>query len=50
MKQAVYDPEKPPLPEARVVDAHTIELEADDIIDLFIKLYRYPPDWQPRST
>jgi len=48
MKEPRYDPEKPP-PHARVVDAHTIEIEADDVIDLFIKLYRYPPQWQPRE-
>ena len=45
---AVYDPEKPP-PHATVVDAHTLELEADNVIDLFQKLYRYPADWQPHE-
>jgi len=48
MKEAAYDPEKPP-PHARVVDAHTIEMEARDVIDLFIKLYGYPPGFQPRK-
>jgi len=32
-----------------VLDSHTIEFEADDVIDLFLKLYRYPPDFQPRG-
>ena len=49
MKEPVYDTEKPPVPQARVVDSHTIEFEAEDVIDLFIKLYRYPADWQPRK-
>ena len=49
MKEAVYDTEKPPRPGARVVDAHTIEMEATDIIDLFIKLYGYPANFQPRK-
>ena len=49
MKEPVYDTEKPPIPEARVLDSHTIEFEADDVIDLFLKLYRYPPDFQPRG-
>ena len=49
MKEAVYDPEKPPRDSARVVDAHTIEIDADDVIDLFLKLYNYPPDFQPRA-
>ena len=49
MKKAVYDPENPPSPHAQVVDAHTIEMEAEDIIDLFIKLYGYPEDFQPRA-
>ena len=48
MHDPVYDPEKPP-PNARVVDAHTIEIRADDVLDLMLKLYRYPPDWQPRA-
>ncbi len=48
MKDPAYDPENPP-PNARVADAHTIEIDAADAIDLFAKLYRYPPEWQPRA-
>jgi len=46
MKEPKYDPEKPP-PGFRVVDAHTIETEAKDVIELFVKLYGYPRDFQP---
>ena len=48
MKEPVYDPEKP-RPHATILDAHTMEIEAQDAVDLFVKLYRYPPEWQPRS-
>ncbi len=47
MKEPVYDTDKPP-EGFRVLDSHTIETKAKDIIDLFIKLYKYPPDFQPR--
>ncbi|NQT52043.1 M55 family metallopeptidase [bacterium] len=49
MHAPAYDAEKPP-PHATVVDAHTIEIVADDVIDLFQKLYGYPPEWQPRDA
>jgi len=48
MKEPVYDPETPPA-HARVVDAHTIEVEADNAIDLFNRLYHYDPGWQPKE-
>ena len=48
MKEPVHDNEAPP-PDARVVDPHTIEIEATDVIDLMEKLYRYPAGWQPRE-
>ncbi len=41
-----FDEEKPP-PYSRVLDAHTREVEADNIIDLCNKLYGYDPAWQP---
>jgi len=49
MKEPTFDSEKPPIPGARVVDSHTLEFVAEDVIDLFIQLYRYPPDFQPRK-
>ncbi|MBM4038370.1 MAG: peptide ABC transporter [Planctomycetes bacterium] len=48
MKEPVYDTEKPP-EGFTVLDSHTIETKAKDVIDLFIKLYKYPPDFQPRK-
>jgi D-amino peptidase len=48
MKEPVYDSENPP-DGFTVLDSHTVEMTAKDIIDLFIKLYRYPPDFQPRK-
>ena len=47
MKKPVYDPEHPPT-HARVLDAHTIEVEADDPVTLFAKLHGTPLDRQPR--
>lgn len=43
-----FDHENPP-PHSRVVDGHTREVEAEDIIDLMCKLYSYPRDWRPLS-
>jgi D-amino peptidase len=40
-----FDAEDPP-PHSRVIDAHTREVEAQDVIDLVYKLYGYPRDWQ----
>ncbi|MFW6107225.1 MAG: M55 family metallopeptidase [bacterium] len=48
MKGPAYDPEKPPS-HGTVVDAHTLEVEAADIIELTNKVFGYPPDWQPRE-
>jgi len=48
MKEPVYDTEKPPAG-FTALDSHTIETKAKDVIDLFIKLYNYPPDFQPRK-
>jgi len=48
MKEPVYDNEQPP-PGARVVDSHTIEIEARDVLDLFERLYNYQRGWQPRQ-
>jgi D-amino peptidase len=42
-----FDEENPP-PHARVIDAHTCEIEGEDIIDLMYKIYPgYPRDWRP---
>jgi D-aminopeptidase len=42
-----FDEENPP-PHARVIDAHTCEIEGEDIIDLMYKIYPgYPRDWKP---
>lgn len=41
-----FDHENPPA-YSRVVDSHTREIEADDIMDLMVKLYSYPRDWKP---
>jgi len=48
MKEPVYDNEHPP-PNATVVDSHTIEIEASDVVELFEKLYGYTRGWQPRG-
>ncbi len=42
----VFDPEQPPSV-GKVIDSHTREIVADDIIDLFFKYYSYPRD-QPQ--
>ena len=39
--EAAFDPESPPAV-GKVIDAHTREVEADNIIDLFYKYYGYP--------
>ena len=41
-----FDIEKPP-PHSRVLDSHTREIDAEDVIDLMHKLYNYPRDWRP---
>jgi D-amino peptidase len=45
-EQPVYDEWSPP-PHSRVIDCHTREVEAADIIDLVNKLYGYDPEFQP---
>jgi len=45
-KSVAFDEEKPPA-HSRVLDCHTREVEAHDIIDLMNKLYDYDPAWQP---
>jgi len=44
--QPTFDEEKPP-EHSRVINAHTREVEAEDIIDLMHKIYDYPKDWKP---
>lgn len=44
-----FDAENPP-PHSRVLDSHTREITAHDIIDLMYKLYGYPRDWRPLSA
>lgn len=39
--QAVFDPENPP-GVGKVIDPHTREIQATDIIDLFYQMYGYP--------
>ena len=42
-----FDGENPP-PDCRIVDGHTREIDAEDIIDLVYKMYpNYPRDWKP---
>ena len=41
-----FDAENPP-PHSRVVDCHTREIEAADILDLMYILHGYPRDWRP---
>ena len=43
-----FDAENPP-PHSRVIDSHTREIEAADILDLMSILYGYPRDWKPFS-
>jgi D-amino peptidase len=31
----------------RILDSHTREIEADDILDLMVRIYNYQPDWRP---
>jgi len=43
----VFDPEKPP-PHSRVIDSHTREIVADDVMDLMYKLYpQFDREWRP---
>jgi D-amino peptidase len=44
--EPTFDEENPPT-HSRVLDAHTREIEADNIIDLMHKIYNYPRDWHP---
>ncbi|MGD9518934.1 MAG: M55 family metallopeptidase [Armatimonadota bacterium] len=41
-----FDEENPPA-HSRVINAHTREIEADNIIDLMCKIYSYNRDWRP---
>ncbi len=41
-----FDVENPP-PHSRVLDCHTREIEAEDVLDLMQKMYNYPADWTP---
>ena len=43
--EPTWDEENPPAG-WRVVNAHVVETEADDILDLLGKLYHYPRDWR----
>ncbi len=43
--EPTFDEEDPG--EFTVLDAHTREMEADDIIELMYKIYSYPRDWRP---
>jgi len=48
MKAPLYDNEQPP-PGARVLDSHTIEIVAGDVVELFERLYGYERGRQPRQ-
>jgi len=41
-----FDPEKPPAV-GRVIDPHTREIEADNVIELLYSKYGYSRDWKP---
>ncbi len=43
--EATFDEEDPP-EHSRVINAHTREIEAEDIVDLMHKIYGYPKDWR----
>ena len=47
--EPTFDEENPP-EHSRVIDSHTREIEADDIIDLMYKIYQYPKDWRPTEV
>ncbi len=42
----VFDVENPPK-NKRVIDAHTAEIEADDMVDFMNKMYGFDPDFTP---
>ena len=44
--EPTWDEEKPP-EGWRVINSHAAGIEADDIIDLMNKLYKYPVGWKP---
>jgi len=45
--EATFDEENPPK-HSRVIDAHTREIEGEDIVDLMHKIYSgYPRNWKP---
>lgn len=46
--EPTWDEENPP-EGWRVINSHVAETEANDIIDLMYKLYRYPADWRPAT-
>jgi len=45
-KEPSFDPENPPR-NARVIDSHTIEIEAENMKDLMDKKYGFDPEYQP---
>ena len=36
-----------PITPTRIIDSHTMEIEAEDVIDLMYKMYGYPREWRP---
>jgi D-amino peptidase len=42
----MFDPEKPPR-HGRVIDSHTHEIEAENMVDFMNKMYNYDPDFKP---
>ncbi len=44
--EPTLDPENPP-PNKRVIDTHTFEIEAEDMVDFMNKMYGFDPDYTP---
>ncbi len=44
-EEAAFDEENPG--DFTVIDAHTRELEADNVIELMYRIYNYPREWRP---
>ncbi len=44
--EPTLDPDNPP-PDKRVIDTHTFEIEAGDMVDFMNKMYGFDPDYTP---
>ncbi|NPV48684.1 MAG: hypothetical protein HPY69_17225 [Armatimonadetes bacterium] len=45
-KEPQFDPERPPR-HGRVIDSHTHEIEAENMVDFMNKMYGFDPDYRP---